>query len=80
MWAQDLGTIGPELYKSCPATDIFPSRLADDASAFTFPPKLVKEASPFGTIARLAPAVRYSELATTEVLPVVPYGSCPPVF
>ncbi|NER94042.1 MAG: hypothetical protein F6J86_09415 [Symploca sp. SIO1B1] len=80
MWAQDLGLVSAEQYSCCPAADIFPRRLTDDPSAFTFPPKLVNEASPFGTITRLAPAIRYSYLPTIDLLPVVPYGSYPPVF
>jgi len=80
MWAQDLGLVSAEQYRSCPAADIFPRRLTDDPSAFTFPPKLVNEASPFGTITRLAPAIRYSDLPTIDLLPVVPYGSYPPIF
>ncbi|NEQ69614.1 MAG: hypothetical protein F6K21_29810, partial [Symploca sp. SIO2D2] len=80
MWAQDLGLVSAEQYRSCPAADIFPRRLTDDPSAFTFPPKLVNEASPFGTITRLAPAIRYSDMPTIDLLPVVPYGSYPAVF
>ena len=80
MWAQDLGLIPPEQYEPSPTTDIFPSRFTDDPTAFTFPPKLVNEVSPFGVLTRLASAVRYSDMPTTNVSPVVPYGSCPPEF
>ena len=80
MWAQDLGLIEPNQYRSCPIADIFPSRLTDDQNAFTFPPKLVNEASPFGMLTRLAAAVKYSDMPKINLSPVVPYGSCPPVF
>jgi crotonobetainyl-CoA:carnitine CoA-transferase CaiB-like acyl-CoA transferase len=80
MWAQDLGLVSPEQYRSAPTADIFPDRLTEDPSAFTFLPKLVNETSPFGTLTRLAPAVKYSDMPSIDLLPVVPYGSCPPIF
>jgi crotonobetainyl-CoA:carnitine CoA-transferase CaiB-like acyl-CoA transferase len=80
MWVQDLGLLTPEQYQSAPPADIFPDRLTKDPSAFTFLPTLVNETSPFGTLTRLAPAVKYSDLPAIDLLPVVPYGSCPPVF
>jgi len=75
MWAQDLGFIHPDEYNKMPKTDHYPERLTEDPEAFTFPPELRQENSPYGIITSLVPAVKFSNMPEIPMLPVVPFGA-----
>lgn len=71
MWAQDLGLHPEASFANCPERDPFAARLSDEEQAFTFPPKLEQEDSPYGTLHRLASAVQCTSMPRVALSPVV---------
>ena len=80
LWVQDLGLFTPDAYLAAPMRDQFPQRFSDDANAYTYFPHFRHDASPYGVITSLAPAVQFSQMPALNLAPVVPFGSSAATF